>query len=337
MSNDVSRRDFLKFVGVAGVAAGLAACQPKAAEPTAMAGMTDSTPSPQEQAADMDKMHEAGVKKFVQLIGKDTTFWKFPLQFKMDGDVKVFELVAEDIEWAVADGQTVKSMAYNGHVPGPEIRATEGDKVRIVLTNKMAQSTAIHFHGLIVPNEVDGVPFITQPVVKPGETFKYEFVLKNPGSHMYHSHHNATEQVTKGLLGAFIIEPKDKSTEPEFDSDYTFILNDNGGGFTINGKSFPYTQPIVAKVGERIRIRYMNEGLTVHPMHLHGMPMTVFSRDGWPQTPFKCDTLLIAPGERWDVIVNADYAGIWAFHCHILTHAESPHGMFGMVTAIVVK
>jgi FtsP/CotA-like multicopper oxidase with cupredoxin domain len=304
---------------------------------TDMPDMDSQTASPQGQAGDMDKMHEAGIKKFVELIGKDEKFWKFPLEHKMDGDVKVFELVAEDIDWLVAEGQTVKAMAYNGHVPGPEIRITEGDKVRIVFTNKMVQSTAIHFHGLLIPNKMDGIPFITQPVVKKGETFTYEFTARNPGSHMYHSHHNAAEQVTKGLLGAFIIEPKDKSSEPQFDSDYTMVLNDSGIGFTINGKSFPYTQPIVAKVGERIRVRYMNEGLTVHPMHTHGFPMTVFARDGWAQTPFKCDTLLIGPGERWDVIIQPDSAGIWAFHCHILTHAESAHGMFGMVTAIVVN
>jgi len=332
MNTNISRRDFLKFAGMAGVTAGIAAaCQPVAPPVT-------HTTSPQNQTdGDMDAMHEEGVKKFVELIGKDERFWKTPLSFKMDGDVKVFEVTSQDIDWEIASGQTVKAMAYNGRVPGPEIRITEGDKVRVTLTNEMEQSTSIHFHGLMIPNAMDGVPFITQPVVKKGETFTYEFTARNPGSHMYHSHHNAAEQVTKGLLGAFIIEPKDKSSEPEYDSDYTMILNDSGVGFSINGKSFPYTQPILAKVGERIRIRYMNEGLTIHPMHTHGFPMTVFSRDGWKLSPFQCDTLMIGPGERWDVIVTPDSPGIWAFHCHVLTHAESSHGMFGMVTAIVVQ
>lgn len=331
----VSRRDFLKFAGMAGVTAGLiAACQPA---PTS----TDHehTPVPNTQTGeDMDTMHEAGVNKFVELIGKDTKFWSNRLKFKMENGVKVFELTAQDITWDVAEGQPIEAMAYNGSVPGPEIRVTEGDKVRIVFKNEMVQSTAIHFHGLKVPNEVDGVPFITQPVVKTGETYTYEFTAPNSGSHMYHSHHNAAEQVTKGLLGPFIIEPKDKSTEPEYDSDYVMVLNDSGVGFTINGRSFPYTQPIVAKVGERIRIRYMNEGVQIHPMHTHGFPMQVFARDGWAlPAPFLCDTLLIGPGERWDVIVTPDSAGVWAFHCHILTHAESSHGMFGMVTAIVAQ
>lgn len=333
MNPIISRRSFLKFAGLAGAAGVAAACQPTAPTTTP----THTATSTQNQAGDMDAMHEAGVKKFVELIGKDDKFWKVPLEYKVDGDVKVFEVTAQDINWEVAADQTMPAMAYNGRVPGPEIRVTEGDKVRVILHNEMKQSTAIHFHGVMLPNAMDGVPFVTQPVVKKGQSFTYEFTVRNPGSHMYHSHHNAADQVTKGLLGAFIIEPKDKSTEPQYDSDYTLILNDSGVGFTLNGKSFPYTQPIVAKVGERIRIRYMNEGVMIHPMHTHGFPMTVFARDGWNMAPFQCDTLMVGPGERWDTIVTPDSAGVWAFHCHVLTHAESSHGMFGMVTAIVAQ
>ena len=110
------------------------------------------------------------------------------------------------------------------------------------------------------------------------------------------------------------------------------------GGFTLNGKGFPNTQPIIAKKGEVIRVRYMNEGLMIHPMHLHGLEQLVFSKDGWnlPQ-PFYCDTLNVAPGERWDVIITAHTEGMWAYHCHVLTHAEAPSGMFGMVTVLVVQ
>lgn len=217
----VSRRDFLKFAGIAGVASGLVvACQPSATNESDM----DHTAMPPTQGGDdMDTMHEAGVNKFVELIGKDEKFWNNRLKFKKENGVKVFDITAQDIKWDVADGQMIDAMAYNGSVPGPEIRVTEGDKIRINFKNEMVQSTAIHFHGLIIPNAVDGVPFITQPVVKTGETYTYEFTVVNAGSHMYHSHHNAAEQVTKGLLGAFIIEPKDKSLEPEFDSDYTKI------------------------------------------------------------------------------------------------------------------
>ena len=116
------------------------------------------------------------------------------------------------------------------------------------------------------------------------------------------------------------------------------VLNDAGVGLTLNGNSFPHTQPIIATTGQTIRVRYMNEGLQIHPMHLHGLPQTVFAKDGWPlPQPYKCDTLVVGPGERWDVTVVCDEPGVWAFHCHILTHAESAHGMFGMVTALIIQ
>jgi FtsP/CotA-like multicopper oxidase with cupredoxin domain len=286
----------------------------------------------------MDAMHEAGVKAFpaatAGLGGQ-------PLGFTLDGDVKVFTLEAVPVSWEYSPGLFADAYAYNGVVPGPEIRVTEGDQVRVVLTNNLAESTAIHFHGLLIPNAMDGVPFITQPPIKPGETFTYEFAARegNAGSHMYHSHHNAAEQVTKGLLGAFIIEPKDPSTRPPFDREYTLIVNDGPiGGFTLNGKGFPATQPVVAKKGERVLIRFMNEGLMIHPMHLHGMPMTIIAHDGWlAAQPYQLDTVNIAPGQRIEAIVEATEVGGWAFHCHILSHAESPHGMFGMVTVFVVE
>jgi FtsP/CotA-like multicopper oxidase with cupredoxin domain len=341
--NSVSstRRRFLKLAGVAGMGLGAAACG-AAAQPTPTSvpavATSQATPSAAQIAQSMDVAHEEAVKKFVANAGKRPEFWKNVLQPRMDGEVKVFEVTAAEHDWEVGEGMKTPVMSYNGVVPGPEIRVTEGERVRLVLTNKMSQSTAVHFHGCIVPNEVDGVPFVTQPVCKPGETFSYEFTAKNPGSHMYHSHHNAAEQVTKGLLGAFIVDPKDKSQDPAFDSDYTFVLNDSALGLTFNGKSFPDTQPIIAKVGERIRIRYMNEGLMIHPMHLHGIEQLVFAKDGWNyKEPWFCDTLNVAPGERYDVLVTAHSPGVWAFHCHVLTHAESTHGMFGMVTALIVK
>jgi FtsP/CotA-like multicopper oxidase with cupredoxin domain len=287
---------------------------------------------------EMDAMHEAGVKSFpaptAGLGGQ-------PLEYVMDGDVKVFEVTASVIQWEVTSGRLVEAFAYNGVVPGPEIRVTEGDKVRVVVTNEMPHSTAVHFHGVMLPNAMDGVPFITQPPIKPGESFTYEFQARegNAGSHMYHSHLNAAEQVTKGLLGAFIIEPKDPSTRPAFDVEYTMILNDGPiGGFSINGKGFPATQPIVVKQGQKLLVRFMNEGLMIHPMHLHGMPMTVIARDGYLlPAPYKCDTIEVDPGQRTDVIIEATDLGIWAFHCHVLSHAEGPTGMFGMVTALIVE
>lgn len=331
----LSRRNFLKLAGATGTTLGLAACAQPAVSPTATPEHAATTASGT-SADDMDTMHQKGVETFVANASKDAKFWSNPMPFTLDGDTKVFEVTCTEGPWEIEPGKAVEAMLYNGVVPGPEIRVTEGDRVRVICTNQMTQSTSIHFHGVRTPNAMDGVPYITQDPIKPGGTFTYEFVAKNPGSHMYHSHHNAAEQVTKGLMGAFIIEPK----APDFivDGDYTMVLNDTGIGLTINGKSFPHTQPIIAKLGQTIRVRYMNEGLLIHPMHLHGLPQQVVAKDGWnlPQ-PYLCDTLNVAPGERWDVLVTCDEAGVWAFHCHILTHAESQHGMFGMVTALIIQ
>jgi FtsP/CotA-like multicopper oxidase with cupredoxin domain len=343
----VSRRaaaSLLGLVGVGSIGAAVAPTVSRLSTTTALAaGQTghdqhNQVEDVRAKADEMDAMHEAGVLAFpaeTEGLGGQ------PLEYRMEGDVKVFELVCQVVDWEYAPGKRTEAWTYNGVTPGPEIRVTEGDKVRIHVVNQLPESTAIHWHGLVVPNDQDGVPFITQPPIKPGETYTYEFQIRegNTGSHMYHSHHNAAFQVTMGLLGAFIVEPKDKSTLPEYDREFTMILNDGPiGGFTINGKGFPATQPVVAKRGEKVLIRYMNEGLMIHPMHLHGMPMTVVAQDGYPlPQPYMCDTVNIAPGQRFDTIVHATEPGIWAFHCHILNHAESAHGMFGMVTVMIVE
>jgi len=352
-----SRRNFLRSASLTAVGGALVACGTGSGASAAAAqqgapvtqaggpkpGATGGTMGPHDtavgsglSAADqMDAMHEKGIKAFPV---RTAVHGNQPLQPKVINGVKVFELTAAEMQWETAPEQIVSALAYNGQVPGPQIRVTEGDRVRVVLKNQLKQSTSIHFHGLELPIEQDGVPFITQPPIKPGETHTYEFTVPNAGSHMYHSHHNAAYQVGLGLLGAFIVEPKNKAQEPKVDQDIVFILNDGAHGYTFNGKSFPATQPIVAKLGQKVRIRYMNEGMMIHPMHLHGMHQTVIAKDGWPvPAPWKCDTLNIAPGERWDVVVNCNNPGTWAFHCHILPHAESDHGMFGMVTALVVQ
>jgi FtsP/CotA-like multicopper oxidase with cupredoxin domain len=283
----------------------------------------------------MDAMHEKGVKAFP---AKTSKMGNQPLAPRLEDGVKVFELTARPMKWETEPGKFVDAWAYNEQVPGPQIRVTEGDRVRVVIKNELPESTAMHFHGVVLPFKQDGVPFITQPPVKPGESYTYEFTAKNPGSHMYHSHINAAKQVGTGMLGAFIIEPKRKRAVERADVDYVMILNDGLHGYTLNGKGFPATEPIVAKLGQKVRIRFMNEGMMIHPMHLHGMPMKVIDKDGWAQPqPWLCDTLNIAPGERWDVIVDCDNPGTWAFHCHILPHAEGEHGMFGMVTALIVE
>lgn len=250
---------------------------------------------------------------------------------------KQWELTASVFTWETEPGKSVEAWGYNGMVPGPELRAEVGDRVRIILHNELPAPTTIHFHGMLIPNAMDGVPVISQPAVMPGESFTYEFTVRNAGTNMYHSHFMAQRQVPLGLLGALIItDPNDKA-DPASDIDYAMVLNDGPLGFTLNGKSFPATEPIVAKLGQVVRVRYMNEGLQIHPMHLHGIPQLVIAKDGFLlKDPHYEDTVLVAPGERVDVLINATEPGTWALHCHILTHVDSDEGMFGMVTALIV-
>jgi manganese oxidase len=342
-----SRRSFLRRAAATIVAGGaLAACSDSSAQ-SVTAKTADKSggtlapnpavPSALAAATTMDAMHEAAMKAFpAKTEGRGNQL----LQYRLEKGVKVYELTATQIEWETAPGQKVEAWTYNEQVPGPTIRVREGDRVKLILHNKLSESTAIHFHGLELPNKEDGVTFITQPPVKPGESYTYEFTLPegNHGSHMYHSHHNSAKQVGLGLLGAFIVEPRHPMPIEKVDVDELMILNDGMHGYTLNGKSFPATVPIKAKKGQKLRIRFMNEGMMIHPMHLHGMHMTVITKDGWRvPAPWRCDTLNVAPGERWDVIVNCNNPGVWAFHCHILPHAESDHGMFGMVTALIVE
>ena len=338
--NKIERKEFLKRIGMGAGALGAGAFfNPGALTPNAEQGGSEA-PSAQAEVdwEQIDADHQAKVLKFLENIGSDERFWNNRMEYTMDGDVKVFEITVSKVMWATEEGNERPAFAYNGSIPGPEIRATEGDHCRFIVRNEMDQSTSIHWHGLDVPNAQDGVPYVTQAQpIKPGETYTYEFIVPNSGSHMYHAHHNSLEQVVGGLLGSFIVEPLDKAGEPAYDSDYTMILNDSILGFTINGRSFPYTQPIIAKVGERVRIRFMNQGLMSHPMHLHGQPMLVITKDGYPvPAPYKCDTINIAPGERYDVIVQARAVGKWAFHCHILSHVETRQGLYGMVSSFVV-
>jgi len=261
-----------------------------------------------------------------------------PLKPELDGDVKVFRLTIDEFEQHIDELlPPVLALGYNGQWPGPTIRVTQGDKVRVIFTNNLKETTGVHFHGVEFDDFFqDGVPFVTQLPIIPGEAYTYEFTAVNAGSLMYHSHHNATDQVGRGLLGAFIVDAKPEPVT--YDREYIWISNDSLGGFTINGHGFPAVVPVLAAVGETVRVRFMNEGIMMHPWHLHGMPMRVIARDGWPLggAEFTCDTLGVNPGERYDVLIKAKTAGVWAFHCHILPHAEGANGMFGMVNTLIV-
>jgi FtsP/CotA-like multicopper oxidase with cupredoxin domain len=299
-------------------------------------------------AEQMAEGHEQGVVDFAgQLEGKPLTpdHGGQLLEPEMDGNVKVFALTTTEEQWEIAPGEFVDAMAFNGQVPGPEIRVQEGDKVRFQVENQMSQPFVLHFHGVTLPNEMDGVPYVTQPAIMPGESWTYEFqIVDPPGFYVYHSHFNSAEQVDRGLYGALIVEPKSGGWasvyDVEPDQESTLFIGDGTLGYNLNAKSFPATLPVVAKQGEYVLYHIANEGAILHPMHMHGFHFEVVGIDGFPLAPddrYMLDTLVIAPGARYDFIVQADNPGIWAFHCHILPHVEGPEGMFGMVTALIVQ
>jgi FtsP/CotA-like multicopper oxidase with cupredoxin domain len=261
-----------------------------------------------------------------------------PLKPEIDGDVKVFRLTIDEIAQKIDETKDpIAALGYNKQWPGPTIRVNQGDKVRAIFTNNLKETTGVHFHGVELADFFqDGVPFVTQKPIIPGGTYTYEFTAVNAGSLMYHSHHNATDQVGRGLLGAFLVDPKPDPVT--YDREYVWISNDALGGFTINGHGFPAVVPVLAAVGETVRIRFMNEGVMMHPWHSHGYVMNVVARDGRPlgNAAFECDTLGVNPGERYDVLIKAERPGVWAFHCHILPHVEGMSGMFGMVSTLIV-
>jgi FtsP/CotA-like multicopper oxidase with cupredoxin domain len=257
---------------------------------------------------------------------------------------KRFELTAAITDWEVEPGVVVQAWTYNGVVPAPELRIDVGDRVQVALTNNLPTATSIHFHGVRVPNEMDGVPPYTQDAIAPGTEYTYEFEAIEPAVGIYHSHSGA-DQVLDGLFGAFMIGEMvipDELVEQgidRVDQEVNMVLNDAGViGLTLNGKGFPATQAYSAKVGDVMMVHYFNEGLQAHPMHLHQPIGWVIAKDGKELlVPMPGDTINIAPGERYTVLYKIQDPGVWAWHCHILTHAERADGMYGMVTALVVE
>ncbi|WP_425956589.1 multicopper oxidase family protein [Xylanimonas sp. McL0601] len=257
----------------------------------------------------------------------------------LEDGTKQFTLTAGLVDWEVEPGKVVKAMAYNGMVPGPTLRVDVGDKVEVVLKNELPQSTVIHWHGIPVTNEMDGVADITQPPVPPGGSFTYKINADRQSVGWYHSHHNGSEQVGAGLWGAFVIGDLPLPGGAKADHEAIMQLQDSGAiGLTLNGKSFPATKPLEMKLGESMLIHYINAGSTPHPMHLHGVDQLVVAKDGFPLAqPYKADTVLVAPGERYSVLVVGTKRGSWGFHCHIFPHSEGSDGMFGMFTELRIS
>ncbi len=268
------------------------------------------------------------------------------LPYKMENGYKVFHLDAKPVWWEVKPGKKVKAWAYNGSVPGPEIKVNQGDKVKIIVKNDLPEGSTVHWHGLDVPFKQDGTGGISQPDIKPGQTWTYTFTVNaTPGSYMYHSHpmKDMLKQEQMGLFGPFIVEPKGttwKSVHAGYQDEYTLFVNDSPQfGFTINGLSYPATPVLPAKVGDKVLIHLINIGTMVHPMHLHGMHFQELSQDGVPlPAPITMDTIATAPGTTYDLAFTADQAGKWLFHCHITDHVVDSQGnMTGMITMFDVK
>jgi len=272
-----------------------------------------------------------------------------PTEVKADG-TKVFDLVAAITPWEISPGKVVDAWTYNGVVPAPSIHLEVGEKAEFRLKNDLPIATDMHLHGLDTEMQFDGVAPITQDLIEPGETFTYEYVADEVAVAMYHPHFHSQISMPNGMFGTIFVGqvpiPTGKTISgveiPEnvtIAQDFPMVLNDSGViGLSLNGKSFPATAPIVADDGDWILLHYFNEGSQSHPMHLHRFDQIVVAKDGFPlDQPYMVDTLNVAPGERYSVLVHLDKPGTWVWHCHILPHVESDQGMFGMVTAVVVQ
>ncbi len=266
-----------------------------------------------------------------------------PLEPRIDGGVKVYELEAAVTRWNILPSIRVAAYAFNGQVPGPRIRITQGDRVRFVVRNFLPEPMTVHWHGLILPNAMDGPAEITQVPIAPGASFNYEFTTQQAGTFFYHSHANPERQQGLGLYGALIIDPR-QPQRLEYDTElvvqlqewlvkngYTFPSMPMDGMqpnfFTINGKAYPETETTRLRVGERLLVRFIgSQSGFIHPMHIHGGPFTVVATDGYP-TPDGSrvvkDTVNVGPGERYDVIWEAREPGRWLLHCHINHHTTN--------------
>jgi FtsP/CotA-like multicopper oxidase with cupredoxin domain len=327
----LSRRNFLAGSAIALAGAGLVSRSQAAAIPEAS---TMASPAMQPPLAPPPGQ---AYQPVVTLNG-----WTLP--WRMNGEWKEFHLIAEEVAREIAPGMVAKLWGYNGQTPGPTIEAVEGDKVRIFVTNKLPEHTSVHWHGLILPNGMDGVGGLTQPHIPVGKTFVYEFELKGSGTFMYHPHSDEMVQMAMGMMGSFVIHPKDPSYR-RVDRDFAFVMSayrfDPGTSlpqvaemtdfniWTFNARVFPGIDVMPVRLGERVRIRIANLTMTSHPIHLHGHHFAVSCTDGgwvpesaqWPEA-----TIDVPVGSIRAIEFVADNPGDWAFHCHKSHHTMNAMG-----------
>src|SRR5688500_4481307 len=268
------------------------------------------------------------------------------LPWKVVDGVKVYHLIAEPVRHEIAPGLVINAWGYNGRCHGPTIEAVEGDRVRIYVTNSLRAPTSVHWHGILLPNGMDGVGGLNQKAIYPGETFRYEFTLRQRGTFMYHSHHDEMTQMAMGMVGLFVIHPRNVPSAQRPDRDFALLLHEwaikpgtyrpdpnvmsDFNVLTINAKAFPGTEPLVARRGQRVRIRMGNLGpMDHHPIHLHGYDFTVTSTDGGdvpPSAQRPEATVLVPVGSTRTVDFVADEPGDWAMHCHMTHHVMNQMG-----------
>ena len=321
-------------------------------------GKPGQTNKPDQTKPDKPQMPEHDHAKMMEEQAKQAASQRIPVQtpdlakleYTMDNGVKVFDLRAEVIECELmpkshmGPPRKMYAWGYNGSVPGPMIEVNEGDRVRVIFTNKLPEPTTIHWHGLEIPIEMDGTPYISQPMVDPGGTFIYEFTVNQNGTFFYHSHGAMQEMM--GMIGLFVIHPKVPHT-PRVDKDYGIILQEwallpnndvpnslsmEFNWLTMNGKSAPATTPLIIKQGERVRIRLVNLGMDHHPIHLHGVQFYVTGTEGGriPESAwFPGNTVIVGIAQARDIEFEAKYAGDWMLHCHM------PHHMMNQMVSMV--
>lgn len=257
------------------------------------------------------------------------------LPFELDGNVKVFHLTSEVVKRKIAPFKTIDAWGYNGSCPGPTIQINQGDRVRVIFENRLPESTTVHWHGLEIPIEQDGVPWISQKPISPGETFTYEFTVHQEGTFFYHAH--SAMQEMQGQIGLFIAHPE-KPYKPHVDHDYAIVLQEwavlpsntvpNSAGMefnwlTFNGVSAPAITPMIARLGSRVRLRIVNLGMDHHPIHLHGNQFVQTGTEGGraPESSwYPMNTVLVGVAQARVVEFEAKYPGSWMVHCHLPHH-----------------
>jgi manganese oxidase len=325
-----TRRNLL-ITSVIGAMSGLLGKKPASAQVSGPAGQSGPPPKPRPARRRSGR---------APVITPNVT----TLPYRMVGGVKEFHLIAEPVRREFVDGLVVNGWGYNGMIPGPTIEAFEGDRVRLLVTNRLPEGTSVHWHGFKLPNGMDGVSGLNQPKIRPGETYAYEFPLKQTGTLMYHPHFDEMTQIALGMQGFFVVHPRDANIR-RVDRDFALFFHEwfikpgsatpdptvmlDFNTFTINGRVFPGTDPMLVRTGDRVRIRLANLSMNSHPIHIHGHAMYVTGTDAgpipesawWPE-----NSVNVPVGTTRDVEFTADNPGDWAFHCHKTHHVMNQMG-----------